>query len=68
MEYIMKVFGLENNLDKISKLHGKVFETSSLLEDKIFIVPLYHPAVAIYNRNKLDELKKDFTVLKDLIG
>lgn len=47
----------------ISQLHGKVFETEAGY-GKINIVPLYHPAVAIYNSNTKDELKKDFQILK----
>jgi hypothetical protein len=31
----------------------------------MIIIPLYHPAVAVYNRNMLDELKEDFEILKD---
>jgi uracil-DNA glycosylase family 4 len=69
MEYIMKKFDLGNNLgsksgltSKISKLHGKKFKTQTSWGE-VEIVPLYHPAVAVYNRNKLDELKKDFAVL-----
>jgi uracil-DNA glycosylase family 4 len=59
MEYIMKKFGLENKLDVISKMHGKVFKTKTSWGE-VQIIPLYHPAVAIYNRKKLPELKKDF--------
>ncbi len=67
MEYIMNRYGLSSQLDKISNLHGKIFKTNSFSGDEIFIVPLYHPAVAVYNRNKIDELKKDFTVLENLL-
>lgn len=63
MGYIMKKFGLESELDVISKMHGKVF---TLPNDKVKIVPLYHPAVAVYNSHTKDTLKKDFEVLKDL--
>lgn len=63
MEYIMKKFGLVSSIDSISKIHGKVF-TINTSWGEVFFVPLYHPAVAVYNRNKLDELKKDFEVLK----
>lgn len=63
MGYIMKKFGLESELDVISKMHGKVF---TLPDDKVKIVPLYHPAVAVYNSHTKDTLKKDFEVLKDL--
>lgn len=63
MSYLMKKFGLEEKLDIISKIHGKVFETN-VSYGKIKIIPLYHPAVAIYSRTQLPQLKKDFEVLK----
>lgn len=63
MAYIMQKMGLGLQLAPISKLHGKVFETETSY-GKINIVPLYHPAVAIYNQNTKEELKKDFQVLR----
>ena len=66
MNYIMEKFGLEDQITKISDMHGKVFDVSTLTQS-FKIVPLYHPAVAIYNANNKDELKKDFEVLKSLI-
>lgn len=63
MDYIMKKFGLENQLKSISQMHGKVFEAKTNY-GKINIVPFYHPAVAIYNRTTKDTLIKDFQVLK----
>ena len=66
MEYIMKKFGLENQLKNIGQMHGKTFETERGF-GRIKIVPLYHPAVALYNRNELKTLAEDFGVLKDII-
>ena len=63
--YVFKKFGLEDKLEGISKIRGRVFETSSLLYS-FKIIPLYHPAVATYNANQLPELKKDFEVLKKI--
>ena len=63
MEYIMNRYGLSKEYDVISKTHGKVFSTK-IGKHNVTIAPLYHPAVAVYNRNKLPELKKDFKVLK----
>lgn len=65
MDYIMRKFGLENQLKTISQMHGKVFEAETSY-GKIKIVPLYHPAVAIYNRTTKDTLIKDFKVLNKL--
>ena len=66
MDYIMRKFGLDNLLQPISKMHGKVFEAETSY-GKIKIVPLYHPAVAVYNANSKDELKKDFRILKKFV-
>jgi len=61
MEYIIKKFGLEEKLEPISKIHGKKIKIPNT---DMTIIPLYHPAVAVYNRNMLDDLKKDFEILK----
>lgn len=63
MEYILKEFGLEKEIKTISKIHGIVFKTKTSWST-IKIIPLYHPAVAVYNKNRLSELKKDFEILK----
>ncbi|MDP6387689.1 MAG: uracil-DNA glycosylase [Candidatus Pacebacteria bacterium] len=61
MEYIMKKFGLEGELRTISLMHGKLFDANG-----VKIVPLYHPAAAIYNRDLIKTLEKDFKILKDI--
>ena len=63
MEFIMKLYGLEDKLQKISLLHGQVFKTK-VSWGRIKIIPFYHPAVALYNSNQLTLLKDDFQVLK----
>lgn len=66
MEYLMTYFGLESKLQPISQAHGKVLET--VFEyGKVSVVSLYHPAVAIYNRNQKATLIKDFKIIKKLI-
>jgi len=50
-------------LQKISRLHGQVFETKTPWA-KIKIIPLYHPAVVAYNPNQLAVLTQDFQTLK----
>jgi DNA polymerase len=65
MDYIMRKFGLLNELKNISAIHGKLFEAQAEY-GKIRIIPLYHPAVAIYNSTTKDTLKKDFAMLKGL--
>jgi len=63
MQYIMNEFGLSDVLEPISASHGKVYDAKAQYGE-VKIIPLYHPAVAVYNRNKIDELKKDFKLLK----
>ncbi len=62
MQYVMSRYGLEWELDSISKLHGKIFDTKNFK-----FVPLYHPAAAIYNQHLLNTLKEDFQVLKTVV-
>jgi len=66
MEYIMKRYDLEKDFDTISKIHGHKFE-AQFSYGKVFLVPLYHPAVAVYNSNMLGDLKKDFEIVKEII-
>jgi len=66
MQYIMNRYGLSFELGPISSLHGKIFETE-IAGEKVKIVPLYHPAVAIYNQHSKVTLMEDFKVLKTLI-
>ena len=63
MDYIMRKFGLDSQLKSISQMHGKIFEAETSY-GKVKIIPLYHPAVAIYNRTTKDDLIKDFEVLR----
>lgn len=67
MQYVMENFGLKNELDAnkkmISKLHGKIFKTK-LSYGEVSVAVLYHPAVAVYDASKKEELKKDFAILR----
>ena len=63
MDYIMRRFGLGLSITNISKMRGKVFDAKTDYGD-VKIAPLYHPAVAIYNRTTKDVLLQDFQVLK----
>jgi len=62
MEFIMKLYKLEDKLQKISLLHGQIFEVDTSW-GKTKIIPFYHPAVALYNSNQFDVLKSDFQAL-----
>lgn len=68
-DYIMKKFNLDDKIEAIGKMHGKVFDVDN--QDKkiasasrIKIIPLLHPAVALYNSYTRDDLKKDFLEIK----
>ena len=61
--YIMNKFGLGSELSSISKIHGKEFSTDTSF-GKLTIVPLFHPAVALYDGSKKSELLSDFQILK----
>lgn len=62
MNYIMKRFEVTFS-DSISQIHGKEFigETDF---GKIIIIPLYHPAVALYDGSNKETLLNDFQILK----
>ncbi|AFK22940.1 type-4 uracil-DNA glycosylase [Pyrococcus sp. ST04] len=62
--YILRKFGFE--VENISKIHGKIFEAGTLF-GKIYIIPMYHPAVALYRPQLRKELEEDFRKLKNLL-
>jgi len=64
MDYIMRKFGLAELIEPISRAHGREFEAKAGY-GKVNILPLYHPAVAVYDRSKLGELKEDFKRLSE---
>jgi len=66
MIYLMEKFGLGHKLLPIGKMHGKVFKAITSFGE-IKIVPLYHPAVAVYNSHTKDALKKDFEALNSFL-
>ena len=62
MQYIMRKFDLEFELEPISRAHGKRYGTKASY-GSIHIIPQYHPAAAIYNRELIDTLKQDFKLI-----
>jgi len=59
--YILSKAGFETG--SITEIHGRVYE-ASLLGFKAFIIPMYHPAAALYNAKYKDELDRDFQLLR----
>jgi uracil-DNA glycosylase family 4 len=62
MYFLMKKFGLEEQIQPISKIHGNVFKA----KQGLFLIPFYHPAVLAYNSNMKKYLIEDFRVLEKL--
>jgi len=63
MKFLMENFGLEDQIEGISKIHGRLFESKNLFQS-IIVIPFYHPAVATYNPNMKGILAKDFKILE----
>ncbi len=62
MDFILDQFDLPEKGQKIGDLHGKRLE-AQLPYGQIAVVPLYHPAVALYNRSRKEVLREDFQIL-----
>lgn len=66
MNYIFKRAGIEEKLQPISKMHGELFE-GDFGYGKISLLPLYHPAVGLYNPNMKSVMFEDFKKLEHFI-
>lgn len=66
MNYIFSKFGLEDVLLPISAMHGKVFLAKAPYGE-VTLVPLYHPAVAVYNIHMKGALVEDFKIVKTVL-
>lgn len=67
MEFILRRFGAFQANQKISQLHGSVIKARAAY-GRASVVPLYHPAAALYNANQRTTLEEDFQVLKQFIS
>ena len=63
MGYLLKKFELPEAGEPISRLHGRPLEVQTSY-GRIKLIPLYHPAVAIYTQSMKDVLIKDFQILR----
>lgn len=64
MKYFFDFFSIGKS--PISVCHGKKYQIDNTIFSGFFI-PLFHPAVAIYNRNRKGELLDDFRSIKGLL-
>ncbi len=58
--FILEKYGLRKS--NISKVHGRVYSV-----DRLKIIPMYHPAAALYTAGLRDTLEKDFKKLAGLL-
>lgn len=66
MTYLLNRCELVDQLGTIGALHGRVF-TGKIFDRPVKLVPMYHPAAAIYNNSLRDVLLKDFQLLRHLL-
>lgn len=62
MEFVLQQFGRPEAKRKISEIHGKPLPAEAPY-GKITIIPLFHPAVALYNRSQRPVLEEDMKVV-----
>jgi len=66
---IMNMYGLEDKLEPISKIHGKLFKTDPIMfPEGVDVMPIYHPAAMLHNPPLAQVLRDDFKKLKAAIG
>ena len=59
MNYVLGRFGLEHKIRPIGQNHGKVIK-ANFSYGVVKIIPLYHPAAALYNGSMRGILEEDF--------
>jgi len=59
-KFILEMYGF--TMESISRVQGKVFKGDAV------ILPMYHPAAALYHQKLKGELRKSFETLKNLLG
>ena len=67
MEFILRRFGAFQAGQKISQLHGTVIKVRTDY-GRTSVVPLFHPAAALYNANQRTTLEEDFKVLVQFVS
>jgi len=66
MSYILELMKCKTPLLTIGEMHGKEYAGEASF-GLVTVVPLYHPAVALYNGGNKDALVQDFQVLKKYV-
>lgn len=65
-KWVCEHFGVP--YESISRAHGKIYRTNTLLYGTITVMPMYHPAAAIYNKELLPALREDFKKIEDFLN
>jgi DNA polymerase len=65
MEFLFDFLQMPQKGQKISQMHGQSLEAQAAY-GKVTVVPLYHPAVALYTAAQRETLTADFQVLRKL--
>jgi uracil-DNA glycosylase len=63
MNYLFARAGIGEQLQPISKMHGQIFE-GDFGYGKVALLPMYHPAVGLYNPNMKAVMFEDFKKLE----
>jgi uracil-DNA glycosylase family 4 len=66
MKYVFSLCGIADQLETIGTMHGKAYQ-GTLSYGKVTLLPLYHPAAALYNPKNKQVLLEDFKVVKKYI-
>jgi DNA polymerase len=66
MSFILEQYGLPQQGQKIGDLQGEVLEAETSCGE-VTVVPLYHPAAALYNQDFDDTIEEDFQILKQFV-
>jgi len=66
MVWILERFGSEKSKQKISQLHGQLIPVTAGFGD-VMVIPLFHPAAALYRADQKQTLFDDFQILKEFV-
>ncbi len=66
MEFVIGLFGMAEKGQKISVLHGQLLKAQTGYGE-VAVLPLYHPAVALYAVAQKQTLVQDFQQLKQFV-
>ena len=66
MDFVLGLFAMPEKGQKISRLHGQQL-TAQASYGAVRVVPLFHPAVALYNVAQRQTLEDDFQTLRAFV-